>query len=315
MRTQYLPNLSSVNSVGVTTEPNIKFRTTMEDEHVIIDKFGGEADWGFFAIYDGHGGNQVSGFAKSYLDKKFLEYLKPDQVLKSFSESRENVGDLLSSDDFGDVEEDDEVSIESTESKGKITPSLSTSSLSAMPGKIPDIFTKTYQKIDKMTKNKGFQSVGSTAVTCFITKEDGVRKLYTANVGDSRAVLCRNKKAVRLSFDHKPTVKEEEERIISEGGFVSFNRTVGVLAVSRALGDHAIKPFVTNIPYVSEVELEDTDSFLILACDGLWDIYSDQEAVELIIGMEKPEEMSQKLVKNAIDKGSTDNISCIVVIL
>ena len=96
------------------------------------------------------------------------------------------------------------------------------------------------------------------------------RVLYTANVGDARIVLCRNGKALRLSYDHKGSDENEGRRIANAGGMVINNRVNGVLAVTRALGDVYMKDLVTGHPYTTETVIQhDTDEFIILACDGV----------------------------------------------
>ena len=94
--------------------------------------------------------------------------------------------------------------------------------------------------------------------------------LYTANVGDARIVLCRNGKALRLSYDHKGSDENEGKRISNAGGLILNNRVNGVLAVTRALGDAYMKDLVTGHPYTTETVIQpDIDEFLILACDGV----------------------------------------------
>jgi protein phosphatase PTC1 len=95
------------------------------------------------------------------------------------------------------------------------------------------------------------------------------RVLYTANAGDARGVLCRAGKAVRLTYDHKGSDKQEAKRITDAGGFVMSGRVNGVLAVTRSLGDSSMKEFVVGSPYTTETQLCDDDEFLILACDGV----------------------------------------------
>lgn len=96
------------------------------------------------------------------------------------------------------------------------------------------------------------------------------RVLYTANVGDARIVLCRNGKALRLSYDHKGADENEGRRISKAGGLILNNRVNGVLAVTRALGDSYLKDLVTGHPYTTETVIQpDQDEFLILACDGV----------------------------------------------
>ncbi|KAF2015041.1 PP2C-domain-containing protein [Aaosphaeria arxii CBS 175.79] len=140
------------------------------------------------------------------------------------------------------------------------------------------------------------------------------RVLYTANVGDARIVLCRNGRALRLSYDHKGSDENEGRRVASAGGLILNNRVNGVLAVTRALGDAYMKDLVTGHPYTTETVIQaDQDEFLILACDGLWDVCSDQEAVDLIRGVQDPQVASKILVDHALARFSTDNLSCMVV--
>ena len=105
-----------------------------------------------------------------------------------------------------------------------------------------------------------------------IPPSDTRRVLYSANAGDARGVLCRAGKAVRLTYDHKGSDKQEAKRITDAGGFVMSGRVNGVLAVTRALGDSSMKEFVVGAPYTTETELCEEDEFLILACDGVRDL-------------------------------------------
>ncbi|WWD22679.1 hypothetical protein CI109_107172 [Kwoniella shandongensis] len=144
--------------------------------------------------------------------------------------------------------------------------------------------------------------------------EKGIKRvLYTANVGDARAVLCRGGKAVRLTYDHKGSDAQEAKRITDAGGFVMNNRVNGVLAVTRSLGDASMKEFVVGSPYTTETALDDQDEFLIVACDGLWDVTEDQDAVDLIRAIGDPQDASRRLLDHAITNYSTDNLSVMVV--
>ncbi|KAI9678703.1 MAG: Protein phosphatase 2C 1 [Caeruleum heppii] len=159
------------------------------------------------------------------------------------------------------------------------------------------------------------------------------RVLYTANVGDARIVLCRNGKALRLSYDHKGSDENEGKRVANAGGLILNNRVNGVLAVTRALGDAYMKDLVTGHPYTTETVIQpDHDEFIILACDGvrfmgvsaivsvlaltvskLWDVCSDQEAVDLVRHVADPQLASKTLVDHALARFSTDNLSCMIV--
>ncbi|KAJ1549183.1 Protein phosphatase 2C 1 [Nowakowskiella sp. JEL0078] len=139
------------------------------------------------------------------------------------------------------------------------------------------------------------------------------RVLYTANVGDARAVLCRNGCAIRLSYDHKGSDRDEAQRIKNHGGFVMNNRVNGILAVTRSLGDISMKEWIIGNPFTTETVLYEADSFIILACDGVWDVCSDQTAVDIIKDIDDPQQASETLLAFALDNFSTDNLSVLVV--
>ncbi|KAK9358975.1 phosphatase 2C-like domain-containing protein [Lipomyces starkeyi] len=139
------------------------------------------------------------------------------------------------------------------------------------------------------------------------------RMLYTANAGDARIVLCRKGKALRLSYDHKGTDQMEAQRIKNSGGVVLNGRVNGILAVTRALGDSYIKKLVISHPYTTETYLTPEDEFVILACDGLWDVCSDQDAVDIIRDVKDPQAASRILIDYALSHFSMDNLTCMVV--
>ncbi|KAG1681313.1 hypothetical protein FOA52_007359 [Chlamydomonas sp. UWO 241] len=169
---------------------------------------------------------------------------------------------------------------------------------------------------DEYMNKKGVQCEdGSTAVTAVWTKN----RLVIANVGDSRAVLCRAGKPVVLSVDHKPNHREERQRIEGAGGVVVWSgtwRVGGVLAVSRAFGDKPLKKFVSCKPHVREEVITDADEFVILASDGLWDVVTCSDAVAMVRGMLAHGDATAAaahLSDEAIARGSADNVAAIVV--
>jgi len=173
-------------------------------------------------------------------------------------------------------------------------------------------FNKAYEKMDDRLKFDALY-MGATAVTCMIRMEGDATKLYAANAGDARAVLCRDGAAIRITKDHKASDIAEQERVQRSGGWVSMNRVHGVLAVSRALGDHAMKQSVISEPNFWESELTEADSFVIIACDGLWDVCTDQASVDMVKDLKDAQAMSQTLMQAALDGGGKDNISVMVV--
>jgi len=175
---------------------------------------------------------------------------------------------------------------------------------------------KAFIDTDKQIEKAGIES-GTTAVVAFFEGEN----LFVANAGDSRAVLDRGRLRVkRLSHDHKADDPDEVKRIEKAGGFVTpkiegfdVARVNGIIAIARSLGDKYFGEFVSPRPYISETKLTRNGKRLILACDGVWDVISDEEAVDLIINAKEPQEASEILKNLALKRGSTDNISVMVV--
>jgi serine/threonine protein phosphatase PrpC len=135
--------------------------------------------------------------------------------------------------------------------------------------------------------------------------------------------LAHQGKAERLTCDHRVDDPREIVRIQKAGGFVFKGRVMGVLAVTRSLGDHVFKKFVIAHPTVREIQLDLREasqgkpSFVIVACDGLYDVMSDQEAVDLVLQIivhrGEKEDAAQYLVEEALRRGTTDNVTAVVV--
>eukprot|EP00915_Cephaloidophora_sp_WS-2016_P007969 GHVH01011012.1.p1 GENE.GHVH01011012.1~~GHVH01011012.1.p1 ORF type:complete len:482 (+),score=73.57 GHVH01011012.1:170-1615(+) len=134
------------------------------------------------------------------------------------------------------------------------------------------------------------QSCGCTAVVAtIITTPDPV--LVVANAGDSRCVLSRDGEAIPMTIDHKPLQEREMNRIKNAGGLVTNGRVDGNLNLSRSLGDlhyknntelTASEQKITAKPDLTYITLCDADDFVILACDGIWDILTEQACVDLV---------------------------------
>ncbi|XP_058772982.1 probable protein phosphatase 2C 8 [Vicia villosa] len=175
-------------------------------------------------------------------------------------------------------------------------------------------------------------NVGSTAAVVVVGKEE----IIVANCGDSRAILCSGGVAVALSRDHKPDLPDERERIEAAGGRVinwNGSRVLGILATSRSIGDHCMKPFVISQPEINVHGRTKSDEFVVVASDGLWDVVSNSFVCEVVKSCLQGhmrrnnsdnvrEDLSIKgyaaeaaaiLAELAMAKGSKDNISVIVI--
>ncbi|KAK9097824.1 hypothetical protein Syun_024869 [Stephania yunnanensis] len=187
---------------------------------------------------------------------------------------------------------------------------------------IADAYKQTDSEFLKLENNFN-RDAGSTASTAILVGD----RLLVANVGDSRAVICRGGNAIAVSRDHKPDQSDERQRIEDAGGFVMWAgtwRVGGVLAVSRAFGDRLLKQYVVADPEIKswlilwplqpqEEVIDSSLEFLILASDGLWDVVTNEEAVSMIKPIEDPEQAAKRLMQEAYERGSADNITCVVV--
>ncbi|XP_073437328.1 integrin-linked kinase-associated serine/threonine phosphatase 2C [Dendrobates tinctorius] len=169
---------------------------------------------------------------------------------------------------------------------------------------------------------------GTTAICVLVA--DNV--LYIANLGDSKALLCRMNEETQkptvlsLSKEHNPTQYEERMRIQRAGGNVRDGRVLGVLEVSRSLGDGQYKRCgVISIPDVKRCPLTDSDRFVLLACDGLFKAFSADEAVNFILSHVQEESSESedmdaryesachRLANEAVRRGAADNVTVLVV--
>ena len=125
---------------------------------------------------------------------------------------------------------------------------------------------------------------------------------------------------IPLSVDHKPNHPKEKERIEAAGGHISFFgvwRVAGILATSRAIGDLPLKQrnFLVAEADIVEIDIEkEKPKFLIIATDGLWDVFSNEEATQFIQeSLNEPFMGSKGIVLQAYHRGSMDNITVMVI--
>ncbi|GAB2267555.1 hypothetical protein Dimus_002535 [Dionaea muscipula] len=193
---------------------------------------------------------------------------------------------------------------------------------SHFPACVSNAMTNAFLRADSAFANAADSvdtSSGTTALTAFIFG----RTLVVANAGDCRAVLSKRGRAVELSKDHKPSCNSERLRIEKHGGVVYEGYLNGRLSVSRALGDWHMKKkgqggaSLSAVPELQDTVLTEEDEFLILGCDGLWDVMSSQHAVTLVrrelMLHNDPEICSKVLVSEALKLDACDNLTVIVV--
>lgn len=244
------------------------WRNRMEDAHLATGSlasaaaqptvWGQDVGWGdtaLFGVMDGHGGEQVANWCERYLP---LEIARgpSDDPSRAVTDAFFRMDEMLS--DPANLDE------------------LQTFSKGMMSSVNPDY-------------------VGCTAVVCCLRRDS----IIVGNAGDSRAVLCRNGKAIDMSEDHKPNMPSERARIKRAGGAIleqhigphTHYRVNGNLNLSRSIGDLAYKQnaslrpqdqMICCTPDIRTFRRSPSDEFMIIACDGIWDVLSSQDAVDYV---------------------------------
>ena len=175
-------------------------------------------------------------------------------------------------------------------------------------------FKELFRILDLKIKDLNLLSMGATACIIYITKENGKRVVYSANIGDTRSLLISFNDYKRLSYDHRATDSNEYNRIIKSGGIVFAGRVYGSLMLSRAFGDWELKSYgVISEPYVTKTHISDNDKYIIIASDGVWDTLDDSDVYEMSKNIDNSKDLCNKIVEKSLDKGSMDNISCFVI--
>ncbi len=261
-----------VSSVSLTG-----LRDQNEDKHNIIlnikNKCKNIKDINFFALYDGHGGKEISKAVSDILPVFFLN--KDIQ--------------------YPMCKED-----------------------------VCKIYDYVQKKIEKMPVAK---QCGSTALTVSQYNHLGETYLDITNLGDCKVVICKGYEALALTREHRPMWPNEKKRIENLGGKVVFDGDdwrVKDYSVSRSFGDVNAKPYISHKPDIYNYKLDNKDKFFVLGCDGLWDYVTEQDVVNFVLAdvypkgkkiKENTKTIAGKLARLAIKKGSTDNVSVIIVFL
>ena len=257
----------------------IGYRPTMEDAMCFKGKLNETTN--LWGLFDGHGGDKSSRYVAKNLPKKISKNLQKTGLSLFMTHPFIFFDKLGSFSDFA---------------------------LDSI-----DILKTSIYEVNEDLRMQQFDD-GTTVVLVMISG----RKLTIANVGDSRAVMSKKGAVIRLTNDHRPTTNEEQTRIQSVKGIVLGNRVQGY-SVSRSLGDFNANPFISPEPYIRTCDLDGTEDFIIIGCDGLWDDVSDEDAVECVKNSMKERNSEDlffsatRLVNIAFARGSKDNISAIVI--
>ena len=158
---------------------------------------------------------------------------------------------------------------------------------------------KSFYLMDKEIEKLKALEVGNTATVVFINN----KLLYCANVGDSSCALL-GKTNEFITTEDKCTNKKEIKR----------GRLGGILAVSRGLGDFDLKSKgLICEPHIIKRLIDHNLNYCVLASDGVWDVLNPDEVAKIAEKNKKIDNLARIIVETAIDRGSEDNISCIVV--
>ncbi|XP_073314946.1 probable protein phosphatase 2C 33 [Primulina huaijiensis] len=286
---------------------------TNQDAMIVWENFGSRTDTVFCGVFDGHGpyGHMVAKQVRDSLPLKLSAHwevnIKSDEVLREVSLN--TAGSLGTGDNSSvSADEDARASIDVDE-YGKNSEVFQT---------LKDSFLKAFKVMDRelrMYANIDCFCSGTTAVT--LVKQG--RDLVIGNVGDSRAVLGTRDEnnalfAVQLTVDLKPNLPAEEERILKCKGRVFSlqdepevsrvwlpNNDSPGLAMARAFGDFCLKDFgLISVPEIFYRRVTDKDEFIVLATDGIWDVLSNEQVVDVVASCPTRSYAARTLVESAV---------------
>lgn len=273
------------------------WRKRMEDSHIADLNFFKNSH--LFGVFDGHGGKEVAQFVK----KNFTDELRKNKNFENGNFKHALIETFLRMDEMclepygqSKLKEENKISKEEDERQDR-----------ANPNKQNELYSQLLTKINNEDNIALF--TGCTATVCLINNS----RMYFANAGDSRIVLCKKGIAYPMTIDHKPELDSEKNRIYKAEGWVAEGRVKGNLNLSRSLGDmeykqnKKLKPeeqMITAYPEVVEENLTDDCDFIILGCDGIWDCKTNQEAVDFVAERLKknPKAKLSKILEEMLDE-------------
>ncbi|KAI0492737.1 hypothetical protein KFK09_027013 [Dendrobium nobile] len=284
---------------------------TNQDAMVVWENFGSRTDTVFCGVFDGHGpfGHLVARRVRDCLPLKLRANWEVNLGGDELKRNSISTTGSLTSEETTSIFLDDELKASSDFEEEKLPEVFTT---------LKESFLKAFKVMDKELKlhpNIDCFCSGTTAVTLLKQGQD----LVIGNVGDSRAVLGTRDHndslvAVQLTVDLKPNLPKEAERIKRYRGRVFALRdepevarvwlpnydTPG-LAMARAFGDFCLKDFgLISVPEISYHRITEKDEFIVLATDGIWDVLSNKEVVDIVASAAARSSTSRSLVEHAV---------------
>uniref|UniRef100_A0A7S4AQP9 protein-serine/threonine phosphatase n=1 Tax=Pseudo-nitzschia australis TaxID=44445 RepID=A0A7S4AQP9_9STRA len=288
------------------------WRVTMEDAHMVWTDIPVEGRQEplrkghvIFGVMDGHGGDFTSEFAAL----NFMKIFSANNRLKKYAS--------MSVEDQSNVPGIECLRPLLTETFGRLDAEIRKQQNLRNEKRFQAV-SKQQARSETPTRVK-YERSGSTCCVVLVTPSH----IICANAGDSRAILRRAGKVLPLSFDHKPNNAPELERINQASGFVKCKRVDGDLAVSRGLGDFTYKSnellpvehqkVIPNPEFVTYPRSKD-DEFMILACDGIWDVASNEQCgsfIQSLLDEGEPDLglICEEAIDTCLDKNSRDNMT------
>ena len=186
-----------------------------------------------------------------------------------------------------------------------------------------DYHEQTFKKLqEQIIKNKNGYTSGSTCLLNIMYKYENELHMNIVNLGDCRMVIVYNNNTFKqVTTDHKPDDEIEKKRLKKMGGKIYQDSEgtyrIGDLSLSRAFGDEDNAPYISQIPDVYYKKITPETKYIVMACDGLWDVINNKDLYKLLEESNKKNNkknnLAVDLAEYALKKGSTDNISVIVI--
>ena len=242
---------------------NSKFNDKMEDYTLIKHPFFslGRNNLSIFAVFDGHGGDEVAKFLKENYSQNLEQTIKSNLTLG-----------------------------------------------------LTDILRNSIKSIDKnIEKIENSKKCGSTGTFVLVNNNN----IYCANVGDSKCFYINDNEAIQLTEDHNCKNEKEVEMLKKKGVIIFKQRVFGSLSLTRSFGDMEYKvDGIISEPFIKKIYADKHNvKYIVIASDGIWDFVDGKILYNISKELRNGtcEEFCDNLVNYALEKGSTDNISCIII--
>ena len=280
---------SCVKEFSIKKYHNIPYHISLTCDLFALDRFDTKLTDGFFGIFDGINGDEVSTYLRQNLPNLFqrMVHFNPKKIFPYHPPG--------------------------TKLDKKVT-GIGTS--------IESIFLKLFLKLDDDIKIMKCLDVGATACVVYLAEEEdeltGFKQkkkvIYCAFLGDVQCILISKTKARRLTKVHNLKNEEERKRIENIGGVIYDEKIYGQENLTRAFGVFNLKQYgITCIPECVKMSLNNLDKYVVIGTKGVFEALTDGDLHQICNNAESTDTIIKNITQNCINRFTRENLGIIVI--